>query len=315
MSATPLGSTRSAGAADDTTTPPPDEAAEQPGRLRRFARHPLGWMLTGFLALTVVASLTQSDSTSPWAGVLAVVGAVAAVYVYRYVMRRVAGREAPEISRTGARREALLGAGVGLGFMVVSVLLITLFGGYSFHWSDHNPLEVLVAAAGTAVGAAVVEELMMRGFVLQALEQWRGSRTAILISGLLFGLLHFFNPNGTLWSSLAIATEAGLLLGAAFLWRRSIWFVAGLHFAWNATQTLLGVPTSGHTVKGWLVAEPSGADLISGGSFGLEASIIPVLVGLVIAIPMLVLAHRKGNLVSRSQGDLSSYNQKLQAGR
>lgn len=261
-------------------------------RIRRIARFPLTWLLIGLLGLSVVSALAAGG-----APVLAVVGAVAAVAVYWAVMRFVAGRPTPEIARDGAGREALSGAGVGLGFVLVCALLIAAAGGYSFSWSSGNLLPAVLAVAATAVGAAVTEELMFRGLALQALEAMWGSRAALAITALLFGGMHLANPGATVWSSLAIAVEAGVLLGAAYLWRRSIWFVAGLHFAWNATEGLLGIPVSGHVSPGLLTAEVSGPALLTGGEFGLEASIVPVLVSLLLAVPMLLRAHRRGGLL------------------
>ncbi|MEO3874537.1 CPBP family intramembrane glutamic endopeptidase [Nonomuraea sp. B12E4] len=264
--------------------------------MRRIGRSPLVWGLIGLLGVSVVSALTSSGP------VPAVVGAVAAVAVYWAVMRLVAGRATPEIAWRGARREALHGAGIGLGFVLASVLLITVAGGYSFSWSSESFLPVVFTVAATTAGAAVTEELMFRGLALQGLEQLYGSRAALVVTGLLFGAIHLFNPGATLWSSLAIALEAGVLLGAAYLWRRSIWFVVGLHFAWNVAEGLLGIPVSGHASPGLLVVEVTGPMALTGGGFGLEASIVPVLVSVLLAVPMLVLARRSGHLVRRRRG-------------
>ncbi|GGP03311.1 CPBP family intramembrane metalloprotease [Nonomuraea glycinis] len=277
-----------------STTPTPQQVPPTDGRMRRIARFPLTWMLIGLVGVSLVSALTASGPA-----VIMIVGAAAAIAVYWAVMRFVAGRPTPEIARAGAGREALLGAGVGLGFMLVSALLIAILGGYSFSWSSGNPLPVVFTVAATAVGAAVTEELMFRGLALQALERLWGSRAALAITALLFGALHLGNPAATAWSSLAIALEAGVLLGAAYLWRRNIWFVVGLHFAWNTTVGLLGIPVSGHASPGLLTTEVTGPALLTGGGFGIEASIVPVIVSVLLTIPMLVLAHRRGGLVRR----------------
>ena len=257
-------------------------------------RSPWLWMITGLLAMALISGLNSAGS-----GVLALVGAVLAVLAYTLVMHLVARRSTPEIARPGAAREALHGAALGAGFIGVSVALITLFGVYSFTWSGRSLWSVLGSVLVVGVGAAVTEELMFRGFALQALEQLFSSRTAVVVTGMFFGVAHLLNPGANLWSALAIAIEAGVLLGVAFLWRRSIWFVVGLHFAWNSTEQLLGIPVSGKAAEGLLTADVSGPALLTGGSFGLEASIIPVLLGVALTVPMFVAARRRGMIVGK----------------
>ncbi|MCX4418145.1 CPBP family intramembrane glutamic endopeptidase [Streptomyces mirabilis] len=273
---------------------PDEDGGGRGGRLGRIVRAPLGWMLTGMVGVGLVSGLT---ATGP--GPVPVLGAVAAVAVYWVVMRRVAGRSTPEIARQGAGREALRGGAVGLGFVLVSALLITAFGGYSFSWAGNGFFSVVWSAAMVQAGAAVTEELMFRGFALQALEQRWGSRAAIVITGLFFGVAHLGAPGAGVWSALAIALEAGVMLGVAFLWRRNIWFVAGLHFTWNTAEQLLGIPVSGHTPKGLFTVDTHGSALLNGGTFGLEASIVPVLIGVLLTVRMFVLAGRSGGLRPR----------------
>ncbi|GAA4989645.1 hypothetical protein GCM10025734_16080 [Kitasatospora paranensis] len=172
-------------------------------------------------------------------------------------------------------------------------------GGYSFSWAGSDVLPVVRTAVMVQIGAAVTEELLFRALALQALEQLWGSRAALAITSLFFGAAHLGAPGANAWSGLAIALEAGALLGAAFLWRRSIWFVAGLHFAWNTAEQLLGIPVSGHAPEGLFTVGMHGSALLTGGGFGLEASVVPVLTALALAIRMLVLAHRNGGLKSR----------------
>jgi membrane protease YdiL (CAAX protease family) len=238
------------------------------------------WLVAGLVGVGAVSALAALGP------VFAVIAAVAAVVVYWAVTKYVARRPAPEIARAGAVREWWLGSAFGVGFVLFSTLLIALFGGYSFSGSG-SFFGPLFGAAAVSLGAAVTEELLFRGLLLQALEKWLGSGAALAITSAFFGLAHLFNPSGTVWSSLAIAVEAGLLLGAAFLWRRNIWFAAGLHWAWNTVVALLGIPVSGHAADGWFVVSSSGPELLTGGGFGLEASIMPVLAGLALSIFML----------------------------
>lgn len=296
-----------------STPKPPALAATEPheprgshgSRAAGFFRHPLGWMLTGAVGVGAASAVAAAGEPGSAAEiVLPLAGAALAVAVYRTVMHRVARRGTPEIASHRAGTEALSGAAVGAAFVLVSALLIALFGGYSFSWEGGSLWSVVVPVLTVAVGAAVTEELLFRGLVFQAVERLGGSWVALSATALIFGGTHLGNPGATLWSSLAVAVEAGVLLGAAFLWRRSIWFAVGLHFAWNATVAILGIPVSGHTDEGLFAVEADGPTVLTGGDFGLEASLLPVVISLLLAVPMLVMAHRRGHLVpSRRRAD------------
>lgn len=260
------------------------------GRFHRVLRFPLVWMLVGIVGVGGVAALSSGGPPVP-----AVVGAVAAVAVYRVVMRHVARRGVPEIAPAGAVFHTAIGIAIGVGFIGVSVLMVITE--FSFGLSPGAGTSIVASMVAVQAGAAVTEELIFRGLLLQALERLCGSWAALTITAVLFGLLHLANPGATVWSSFAIAVEAGVLLGAAFLWRRNLWSAVGLHFAWNTSVGLLGIPVSGHPAAGVLTAHPTGPDLLTGGGFGIEASIVPVVVGLALAVPMLIAARRRGNLV------------------
>lgn len=256
----------------------------------RILRSPIVWMVVGIVGVAGVSAVSSSGPP-----VLAVAGAVAAVAVYWAVMRYVARRSTPEIAKARAGRHALLGIGLGVVFIGGSMLMVLTE--FSFTRASGSAMATVASIAAVQLGAAVTEELLFRGLLLQGLERLCGSGVALAITAVLFGGIHLANPGATLWTGFAIAVEAGVLLGAAFLWLRSIWLVVGLHFAWNTSVGLLGVPVSGHASQGLLVAEPTGPDLLTGGQFGIEGSIIPVLVSLLLALPMLIAARKRGNLV------------------
>ena len=276
------------------TTDRDETASAPPGRLARFFRFPLTWMLVGMVAVGLVAGLTaQSEPVT----VVPVLGAALAVLVYWAVMRYVARRRTPEIAGRRAVPEALFGAAIGLGFVAASAVIISALGGYSFTWADIDVLSVLGPILGIMFGVAVTEELMFRGFAVQAIERLLGSWWALPITALFFGLTHLFNPGATLWTALAIAIEAGVLLGSAFLWRRNLWFVIGLHFAWNATVALLGITVSGHIRDVLFDVAVTGPTLLTGRDFGIEGSLVTVLIGVLFSVPMLLLAPRRSTLV------------------
>lgn len=269
-----------------------------------FWSFPIVWMLVGAIGIVLIDTLFRQltervDGTISL--VLTLVMGSLAILVYKLTLTYLARRSTPEISRQRAGIETLLGVLTGALFITGSVFIITALGGYSFQWaSSVNAGLVLRSSIGAALGAAIVEELIFRGLMFQAIDRLGGKPLALAVTSLFFGVAHLGNPGATLWSAFAIALEAGVLLGAAFLWRRNLWFIMGLHFAWNAIEGLLGFPVSGHSAAGLFTVEMNGAALLTGGEFGLEGSIVPVVVSLLISIPMLIGATRNRRAEARN---------------
>ena len=226
-----------------------------------------------------------------WGENLAIV--VIMIVAYRLLVRWTEQRKATELGFAQAIPGAVGGA--LLGFILFCAVYAVLWAAGVATFKGFAGTTGLIAAMATPVGAAVGEEILMRGGVYRLIEEGFGSAVAIIASGALFGLLHLGNPGATIESSLAIATEAGVLLAAAYVLTRSLWLPIGLHFGWNFTEGgIFGAAVSGGTVKGVINAPLAGPAYLTGGQFGPEASIAAVGVSLVVAIVMLVLAAQRG---------------------
>lgn len=265
-------------------------------KVRSFFQFPLTWMVAGTIGILLVDTLFRllaGDVKGLPSLLLTLTASIGGILVYWLTMKYLAHRSLSELPRRRAGAEAGKGLLTGTLFILVSTGMIVILGGYSFQWAPTaDPNRILLSTIESALGAAIVEELIFRGLMFQAIRQWLGNWPALAVTSLFFGVAHLGNPGATLWSALAITIEAGVLLGAAFLWRRNLWFAMGLHFAWNALEGMLGIPVSGHPATGLFTVTVSGAPLLTGGDFGLEGSIVPVMVSLLIAIPMLIAASR-----------------------
>lgn len=148
------------------------------------------------------------------------------------------------------------------------------------------------------VQAAFVEELIFRGILFRWLEEFGGSWFALLVTSALFGFAHISNDNATIFSSFAIAMEAGLLLGGAYMLMRNLWLAVGIHFGWNVVQGYIwDVSVSGFDVDGLVEAEATGHELISGGAFGLEASVVALVLATLVGVYFVWLAYQRGEIV------------------
>ena len=142
---------------------------------------------------------------------------------------------------------------------------------------------------------AVGEEILFRGIIYRMISMRWNCIAALIVSGLIFGFSHLSEPNATVWSSVAIAVEAGLMLGAAFEYSGNLWMPIGIHWAWNFMEgPFFGTGVSGKDVDySILTSELSGSDLVTGGAFGPEASVIAFVLGLFLAIYFTAKAFTK----------------------
>ncbi len=148
------------------------------------------------------------------------------------------------------------------------------------------PLLLLCGAAG--------EEILFRGFMLQYVMRGYGLWAGIFAIGAVFGVLHAGNPGATTLSLLNTA-GFGILFGAALLRSHDLWLPLGIHFGWNAAFPFLGASLSGLTIR---VTEYqlvwTSADLISGGKYGPEASLLTTGVLVVLALGVWKAPVRRG---------------------
>lgn len=280
-----------------------DVTNRAPGRLGRpllWGLCGMGIMLTGSGIALAIAMTSEGfgGAVAGGIGVLVALGlAILALWFYRSViLARWAKRAAPELAGRRALPGLLIGLASGIAFLLVSFGLIVALGGYEVRPSGGVGPAALFSVLVMVILSAVCEELAMRGCALQAVEQRFGWIAGLAASSVLFGVIHLVNPGATVWSAIAITLEAGLLIGAVFLLTRSLWVPIGLHAGWNLTESLLGVPVSGTEPHGFLQVTPVGADLLTGGAFGLEASIVPVVLGVAASCVLLVVALRRGRL-------------------
>jgi uncharacterized protein len=249
----------------------------------RILRFPLTRLSIGFFLLAMAYGVAQTPivllpGLNPWLAVLeAIVASGLGLLLYIGFARLVEGRAATELTLRGAAGE--LGRGVLLGAVLFSATIgvMALLGLYRV--DGLNAWQTLLPAFALAVLSGVFEELIFRGVLFRIIEQSLGTWLALVISALIFGLLHLANPNATLWAGIAIAIEAGILLAAAYLLTRRLWLAIGIHFAWNFTQGgIFNVAVSGNQLGGLLRSSLSGPDVLSGGSFGAEASVIALFI-------------------------------------
>ncbi|HEY7021643.1 MAG TPA: type II CAAX endopeptidase family protein [Ktedonobacterales bacterium] len=202
----------------------------------------------------------------------------------------------------GFLRDMGIGLALGAGIISLVIGLLALFGWYQ------------VVGPGALVGAGVVtnlsvillfllvavfEEVTFRGLLFRIVENGLGSWGALLVSAIFFGGAHLGNPGATIGSSIAIALEAGVLLGAIYMATRSLWMVIGVHWAWNYFEgPVFGTQVSGYDLPSLLHSVTDGPALWTGGVFGPEAGLFAVIAGGIVGAIFIWLAIRHGQVIA-----------------
>jgi hypothetical protein len=185
----------------------------------------------------------------------------------------------------------------GIALFGIAVAIAAILGIYHVVGRG-NASSLLLDLIAVGVAPALIEEILFRGILFRWIEELGGSWAALIVTSALFGLAHLYNPGATWFSSFAVAVEAGLLLGGAYMVTRTLWMAIGLHAAWNFTQGgIFGIPVSGQASHGLLQARLTGPELLSGGAFGLEASVIALTVCTAAGVWLIMLAVRRGELI------------------
>ncbi len=141
---------------------------------------------------------------------------------------------------------------------------------------------------------AFEEELQSRGYILNNFMESMNRCFALFLTAILFSTLHMANPDFSIVSLINIIL-AGLVLGIYYVHKVNLWFPIGIHWSWNFFEgAVFGSPVSGFEVPSIFVIEPSGKTILSGGSFGFEASIVASLVIITAIILIHVRLRRSG---------------------
>lgn len=259
-----------------------------------------------YLAATALAIIISSNlpvmdrDLSAMVKVVVTIGLTLAAY--KFWIRHLGRDERDDLPGNRLVIGLILGVLIGGALFAAIVGVAALLGIYRIT-SCCSTVNLITDLAIASIMPGFMEELFFRGILFRWIEEMAGSWMALAATSILFGFAHALNPNATLFSSTAIAVEAGILLGGAYVLTRSLWLPIGLHAAWNFTQGyLFGIPVSGVAEKGLVTSRLSGPELMTGGGFGLEASVIALVIGTAAGVWLLKLAIAKGQLVQPSWG-------------
>ena len=276
----------------------------------RVSQRP-GWQVAAIVVLVILAQALSMVimglapallPNSELAQGLLVLGgfslSAALAYVgFTLIVARIGRRPGLATAGRGRIEELVWGLLVGAALISVTFGVLAALGVYRV--TDIGWTPQILWGIGVGVGPGFVEEIFFRGAFLRLLDARFGSWVGLALTSLVFGAMHLMNPGATFWGAFAIALEAGILLGAAYLLTRRLWLAIGIHIGWNATLgALFGGDVSGSgSGRGFFESTLTGKTWLTGGTMGVEGSVVTVVVCTLAGVVMLGAAHRAGRIL------------------
>ena len=147
---------------------------------------------------------------------------------------------------------------------------------------------------------ALLEEILFRGYLMPFFSKVIGIKFTITLLSFLFTCIHLFNPNLDI-IGLANVFLAGVTFSLIYYYTGNLWLVGAMHTLWNfILGFIVGSQISGIiTYNSVFFSIPvENKDLISGGVFGFEASIVTTIVELTISLFVIYLIKKEKNKIT-----------------
>lgn len=222
---------------------------------------------------------TSSSDIDPWKGLVSeylplLIGAMLSLYLIHTLFFNRSWHLTGFVP-AGVTSQFGIGALIASTMLGIGFLALWLFQLLRIDNIDWNPISLLGFFIFFLI-QSTYEEVVTRAYLIPTIERRYGVWPALILSSLLFTLLHGSNPNVN-WVGLLNIFLAGMILGMLFIRFRTIWAPIGMHSFWNFLQgSVLGFEVSGMGVYSLIDTTEVGNDLITGGAFGFEGSILSV---------------------------------------
>jgi len=221
---------------------------------------------------------------------MSMVGIVGVVWLFR---RKVDKKTFASIGfiKGFISRDLILGCVLGFVIMLFGFIVLIVTNQIEYVKFQFNAFD-LMNSFTMFVFVAVAEEVFARGYILNNLMVSFDKYVALVISSLIFSLMHVANSDVN-FVGLIIIFLSGILLGLPYIYTKKLWFPIALHFSWNFFQgPIFGFHVSGIEIPTLLVTRYNAANIWNGGKFGFEGSVVSAVL-LVLTIVFIYFVFRK----------------------
>ena len=187
--------------------------------------------------------------------------------------------------------------GALFGILQISIVFFIIFGlkAIDVYYVGNINVLLLIKVFIFFVFQGLLEELLFRGYLMPLFSKVIGIKFTIILLSFLFTCIHLLNPNLNI-IGLVNVFLAGVTFSLIYYYTGNLWIVSAMHTFWNfILGFIVGSQVSGiDTYNSIFFSIPVwNKDLISGGEFGFEASIIETILELAISLFVIYLIKKK----------------------
>ena len=173
-------------------------------------------------------------------------------------------------------KQLLLGGLFGIVLVTLITVILLVSGAGRIDSVDFSGLTNGLFWAGFLLFLYIgfFEEILTRGVMMTALKTTRDKWVIILVPSAIFGLMHIFNDNVTVFSLINLML-IGVLLSYLFIKTGRLWAPIGMHITWNFFMgNVFGIPVSGMSFFSIISIQFTGPSWLTGSAFGLEGGLL-----------------------------------------
>ncbi|MCW8850568.1 MAG: CPBP family intramembrane metalloprotease [Melioribacteraceae bacterium] len=274
-------------------------------------------IIAGVLTQFVFAPLTigQAGESLPWIrdifGLFVMFG-TGSIIVFLWVLL-FEGRPVYTLgfTRTKAFKKYFSGFVIGILMNSAVVAIMALFGTIeiaeeSSNITGFNALGIVLLFLFGFMVQGASEEILSRGWMLQVIGKRYKPLLGVIISTTFFTIVHLGNSGINIPSILNLILVS-ILLCLFVMNDGSLWFACAWHSSWNWIMgNVYGLSVSGSGEKVTILdLNTTGNELVSGGGFGPEGSLVTTFVIIIGIIIFAIKLINKNNLEQVTNGTIS----------
>ncbi len=184
--------------------------------------------------------------------------------------------------------------------IIVKGIFLLLPGEFVSSGMDKNQIFTTLSSGivFTGIAAGLVEEMVFRGVIMSLIRERWDTKTAILVPSVIFASVHLIGMNFSAMSCILVlvaGTMVGIMFSMIAMESDSVWNSGIVHSIWNIIIIGGGLGISEkadeNSVMTYVLDSKSFA--ITGGEFGIEASVIALIGYIVVTLMAFVMVKRR----------------------